>query len=207
MEQVDLIRRLKEFNHAVLVNRLIDEPLPGLGFITVDDVLGAETAVSHLVEHGHRQIALLAGPQRSWSGRNRLQGFKAGIRKYHLKVHLDHILYCDPNTECGRQTSLSFLAEHTEVTAIVAYNDLVAVGILQACRELGRPVPDGLAVIGSDDIPLASLITPTLSTLHIPRQEIGMSAVQTLMAIMEGKSALNPHISFQPCLVIRESAP
>jgi LacI family transcriptional regulator len=93
----------------------------------------------------------------------------------------------------------------SDLTAIVAYNDLVAVGALQACQELGRNVPGDVAIIGFDDIPLTSLVTPSLSTLHIPVQEIGKAAMWMLIGIIGGDTSLDRKLSFKPELVVRTS--
>jgi len=207
LEQANLEKRIKEFRYVVLINRNLDQPINGVATITIDDALGAEMAVSHFVSRGHKKIALLAGPQKSWSGKNRLQGYQASLKKHGLEYDPEIILYCDPDTQCGYQTTSQLLIKRSDVTAIIAYNDLVAVGALQACHELMRTVPDEIAIIGFDDIPLASYVTPPLSTIRIPKQEIGSAAMRTLIDAMETEEITSSKIIYKPELVLRSSAP
>jgi len=93
------------------------------------------------------------------------------------------------------------------MTAIFCHNDLVAVGALQACTELGRRVPDDLAIVGFDDIPLAVLVTPALTTCHIPRYELGSRAMTMLLDYINSDSIEAQHASIQTELVVRASAP
>jgi DNA-binding LacI/PurR family transcriptional regulator len=93
------------------------------------------------------------------------------------------------------------------LTALVCYNDLVAVGALQACAELGRVVPDDTAVVGFDDIPLAALVTPTLTTCHIPRYELGVRAMRLLLDQINELPFECTEVVLQPKLVVRASAP
>jgi LacI family transcriptional regulator len=207
LEQADLVRRIKEFRYVILINRNLEKQIGGIATITIDDALGAEMAVNHLISRGHKKIVLLAGPQRSWSGKKRLQGFQTGLSKHGLEPDPKMILYCEPDTQCGFQTTSQLLMNRSDVTAILAFNDLVAVGALQACHNLKRAVPDEIAIIGFDDIPLASLVTPSLSTMRIPKQEIGDTAMRTLITIMEEEPQTSPSIIFTPELIIRSSAP
>jgi LacI family transcriptional regulator len=104
------------------------------------------------------------------------------------------------------------LSEHDELTALFCYNDLVAVGALQACDEHGVHVPEDVAVVGCDDIPLAALITPPLTTSRGPRYELGKQAMQLLLRQIDGCPEESEHgpcteIVLQPELIIRASAP
>ena len=206
LEEADLVKRIKEFGHVILINRRLEEPADGIATITIDDAWGAEIAVTHFISRGHKKIVLLAGPQRSWSGKNRLLGFQSGLRKNGLEPDPELILYCEPDIQCGFQTTSQLLRKRSDVTAILAYNDLVAVGALQACQNLKRPVPDKIAIIGCDDIPLASLVTPPLSTIRVSKQDIGAAAMRTLITIMEGKDPTSSQIVYRPELILRSSA-
>jgi LacI family transcriptional regulator len=207
LEQAILEKRIKEFRYVVLINRDLPRPISGVSTTTIDFALGAELAVSHFVSRGHKKIALLAGPQKSWSGRNRVLGYQAGLRKHGLPYDPEIIFHCDPDTQCGYQTTSQLLKDQTEVTAIIAYNDLVAVGALQACNDLNRTIPGDIAIIGFDDIPLASYVTPPLSTIRYPKQEIGSAAMRTLIDAMETGEMPSSTIIYRPELILRSSAP
>jgi len=101
----------------------------------------------------------------------------------------------------------SLLSAETSLTALFCYNDLVAVGALQACAALGRAVPGEIAIVGYDDIPLAALVTPALTTCQVPRYELGGRAVGLLLDRLRGEPETRKEVVLQPELVIRASAP
>jgi len=99
------------------------------------------------------------------------------------------------------------LSSFPELTAILCFNDLVAVGAIQACAELGKKVPNDLAIIGFDDIPLASLVTPPLTTCRTPQEKLGSTAMQTLLKQIRGGGNDQEKIVIRPELIVRASAP
>ena len=99
------------------------------------------------------------------------------------------------------------LTRHPEITALFCYNDLSAVGALQACADLGRRVPEDIAIVGFDDIPLASLVTPALTTCHIPMYDLGSQAMRLLLEHINGCDDSCDDIVIEPRLIIRASAP
>jgi len=98
------------------------------------------------------------------------------------------------------------LTAHPELTAVFCYNDLVAVGALHACADLGRRVPDDLAVVGFDDIPLAALVTPPLTTCRVPRY-LGVQAMRLLLNQIDGCPDECDQVALRPELIVRASAP
>ena len=206
LDEGELTKRVKEFNHVILINRELSETVTGLGIITVDDVFGAKKAVDYLISIGRDRIAFVAGPRTSHSGRNRLAGYKEGIIKHGMEMDPGLIVHCEPSINGGYNSSLKFLAKRNDISAIYAYNDLVAIGVLQACNELGRKIPEDIAIIGSDDIPSASLVTPKLSTMRINMQQIGISAMEALINCIDGDSDCAKHV-FTPEFVLRDSTP
>jgi DNA-binding LacI/PurR family transcriptional regulator len=99
------------------------------------------------------------------------------------------------------------LSDHPELTAIFCYNDMVAIGALQACADLGRRVPDDLALVGFDDIPMAALVAPPLTTCHVPRYDLGDQAMRLLLKRIDGLAEMCDEIVLHPELIIRASAP
>jgi LacI family transcriptional regulator len=99
------------------------------------------------------------------------------------------------------------LAAYPYLTALVCHNDLVAVGVLQACAELKLAVPGDTAVVGFDDIPLAALVTPPLTTCHIPRYELGVQAMRLLLDQIDDRPSECMEVALRPRLVVRASAP
>jgi LacI family transcriptional regulator len=164
--------------------------------------------VEHLLGSGRRRIGLLAGPQVSHSSRERARGYAEAL----LVAGEDPVpaltRRCDsPDIEGGYCAAFSLLSARPDVDAMICYNDLVATGALRACAELRRRVPDDVAVAGADDILLARLVTPALTTLRVDRQDIGATALRTLLDQLHNASDACHTLVFQPELILRASAP
>jgi LacI family transcriptional regulator len=205
LEEEQLETALARYPAAVLVNRRLGRE--GVGVVLIEDEEGGRVATEHLLHAGHRAIGFLSGPQASSSGRRRVVGFCAALGAASLHCNSDWIRHCSPTVEGGHKVAHELLDTYPYLTALVCYNDLVAVGALQACAELGRVVPDDTAVVGFDDIPLAALVTPTLTTCHIPRYELGVRAMRLLLDQINELPFECTEVVLQPKLVVRASAP
>lgn len=201
----DILPRLTA---AVLINRIIDNggenSFPS---VILDDERGGLLATRHLLERGRTEIGFLAGPVNSFSGQGRRKGYLAAMREAGISPEPGWIANCQPSVEGGYLSTRRLLSENPELTALFCYNDLVAVGALQACSELDCRIPRDLMVVGYDDIPLAALVSPTLTTCQVQRRELGHLAVEALLERMEECPAGCRQIVLQPDLVIRQSAP
>ncbi len=197
-----LLPVLRRQQAVVLVNRMA--PPDVAGTVRVDDVNGSEQAVRYLLARGRLRVGMLSGPPTSFSGRERRQGFVQATRAAQVAVDPSWIVSCAPTFDGGQQAARAVLSSG-RVQGLVCYNDLVAVGALQACRDLGVRVPDDIAIIGCDDIPLASLVTPALTTVRISKFELGAAAVRMLLDRIEGRSDRSDVI-MQPELIVRASA-
>lgn len=201
----DLLARLPA---VVLINRLMHNGDYGsIQSVRVDDESGASIAVSHLIRSGARRIGFLAGPPASFSGQGRKTGYFNTMDAAGFTVNPGWVVNCQPTVEGGHQATLKLLEQHTELEALYCYNDLVAVGALQACKELKRRIPDDLMVVGNDDIPLAALVSPTLTTCRVPRRDLGALAVKALLDRLKDCPDDCQQIVLQPELVVRQSAP
>jgi LacI family transcriptional regulator len=190
---------------AVLVNRRVGGN--GIGAILIDDETGSRLATEHLLRTGHRAIGFLAGPPASYSGQQRALGYRAALATAGLPHDPAWVRNCTSFVEGGRVAARELLTAHPELTALVCYNDLVAVGTLQACIDLGRRVPQDVAVTGFDDIPLMDQITPALTTCHVPRHDLGAQALRLLLGCINGYLEECKDIVLPVELVIRASAP
>jgi len=171
------------YQPLVLVNRRLTGKPAGL--VLIEDIGGAGQAIAHLTALGHRNIGLLAGPPNSHSGRERARGYRQSMEAAGLSVYAHWQMYCAPQAEEGRAATLKLLAQAPELTALLAYNDLTAIGAMRACQELGIVVPDEFSIVGFDDIPLAALISPALTTVRIPKYQLGYQAMTLLLTLME----------------------
>jgi LacI family transcriptional regulator len=178
-----------------------------VGSVCVDDYEGGRLATGHLLATGHRAVALLAGPPASQSGRQRADAYRAMLFGAGIEERTGWVRPCSPDVEGGYRAAYQLLKSQPEVTAVFCYNDLVAVGALQARLRLARQVPRDLAVVGYDDIPLAALVTPPLTTCRVPRYELGVQAVELLLRRIAGAGEDCSPVILQPELVVRASAP
>jgi LacI family transcriptional regulator len=190
---------------VVLVNRWNQRA--NVGMVRVDDEAGASAAVRHLIASGRRMIGFLAGPPISHSGQERARGRASALAEAGLVLDPVLTVACSPDLEGGRQAAENLLTARPDVNALFCYNDLVAAGALRACARLGRRVPEDVAVVGCDDIPLAEMVTPPLTTLHVPQQEMGVAAIKLLLDKINGCAGDCREVVLQPRLVIRASTP
>jgi LacI family transcriptional regulator len=206
LDSQKLVSAVKHHTAVVLINRRMPDRKKGraIGTVRLDDAMGGRLVTGHLIESGHRSIGFLAGPPTSHSGRDRAKGYRQSMSEAGLPA-LEHP--CAPTVEGGQVAARELLKTHPKLTALFCFNDLVAVGALQACAETGVSVPRDLAVVGCDDIPLAALVTPPLTTCRAPRYELGAEAVRLLLNRIRGSVKESWDVILQPQLVIRKSAP
>jgi LacI family transcriptional regulator len=200
----ELLPLLRKHPAAVLVNRVTPDNLAGSA--RVDSAHGAAQATRHLLAGGRRMIAFLAGPTHSQNSKAHLRGYTSTLQKAGLPCDDDLIVPCSPTIEGGHTAAAGLLARRPDVEALYCYNDLVAVGALQACAERQISVPGDLAVVGYDDILLASLLTPQLSSVRVPKYDLGASAARLLFERIGGQGE-NAEIVLLPELVVRRSSP
>jgi LacI family transcriptional regulator len=197
---------VKHFHPLVVVNHPFEHP--GVGQITVSNLRGAKLAVDYLASQGHSAIRMLTGIQDlSHDKVRRIQGFREAMATHGFTEIDDWIIPGKaPTFECGYEDTQRLLIQQPQVTAIFAYNDLLALGALQACRESGRRIPNDCAIIGFDDIIWAAKSIPPLTTIRVDKYALGQQTANRLFDMLE-----NPEDTYSPIyvdveLVIRESA-
>jgi LacI family transcriptional regulator len=205
LTNVRLKHALKRHAAVVIFNRRLTGA--GYGLVLVDDRLGGRMVTEHLFRTGHRDIGYLAGLPTSYSGKQRLAGYRHAFRAQGIPDRPDWVKSCPPTIEGGKKAALDLLKGQPQLTALVCYNDLVAVGALHACAALDRAIPDDLAIVGFDDIPLAALVTPALTTCAVPLHEIGRVSMQILLQIIKGVEPVPDPVIIRPRLTVRSSAP
>ena len=199
----ELVKLAQRYQPLVLVNRCI--PHVQTGCVLVDDAHAMQEAVQYLLALGHRHIGLLAGPAESHSGRQRTQGYHRAMRASDIEPSANWQIHCPPQVTGGQAAARALLKRAPELTVLVAYNDLVAVGALRACAELELRVPDDCAILGCDDVLLAALVSPPLTTIHIPTYELGQKAISLLLTMISSEAAQPETITVTPTLVVRGS--
>jgi LacI family transcriptional regulator len=189
---------------VVLVNRA--EAEARVPSVVSDDVAGMGLAVAHLLELGHRHILHLAGPQSLSTGSLRRRGFIDAMSAAGLAPNDEDIEEADAFTrDAGHAAARRLLARRPQASAIVAANDLLALGVYEALREMGRRCPQDLSVIGHNDMPLVDLVDPPLSTVRISHREMGEQTGELLLDLIEGVRTDAPRVVTAPLLVIRRS--
>ncbi len=176
-------------------------------FVDVDGAAGVSAAVEHLIDRGHRRIAALAWPANSRVGQDRLAGLHDTLQRSGIPLPASWVARGPGQVAFGREATRAWLdAPPTRrPTAIVALDDMMAIGALCAAQECGVQVGTDLAVVGFDDVPLAEYLTPPLTTVRQPIGRIGRHVVEMLVGILEGSPPANPHVLLTPELIIRES--
>lgn len=171
----------------------INRPRRGLGSVVIDTAQGMEQAVEHLVSLGHRRLVYVSGPKGSWSNDRRWRAICRSSRR--LGVDISRTRDFPPQSVSGPGAADAVL--NTRATACIAYNDLVAIGMLARLSERGIRVPDELSVVGCDDIFGADFCHPSLTTVTAPIEQAGRVAVSILLAGSDsgrpaGSSAILP---------------
>lgn len=191
------IRTLAKSVRVVVLNRLVDQ-VPSVA----TDVVGAvRLAADHLLARGHHHLAYLAGPEASWSDGMRWRGvIEAGQR---LAIKVRRIGPFRPTIAGGREAAAEWLQSRT--SAVIAYNDLVAIGFLQAVADAGLRVPADVSVIGFDNIREAELVTPGLTTIASPLASLGSAAVQHLLRTTRSETPDQAPLLLPSRLVVRGS--
>src|SRR6516162_9529462 len=172
---------LAEAAEADLPVVLMNRTAQGYPFssVSVDNEQGERAAVTHLASLGHTRIGHIAGPQVISTGVSRLRGFLDGMRQQGLAAADSQIVYASGYTiEEGQRCGRDLLAAHSELTAIVAANDMLAVGCYEALDELGLRCPEDISVIGFNDMPFIDRLRPPLSTVRFPHYQLGTEAAK-----------------------------
>jgi DNA-binding LacI/PurR family transcriptional regulator len=181
----------------VLVNRRVGR-IPA---VVLESGNGMHQAISHLAALGHRSIAYALGPTARWSNRERLEAFRsAGAER---DIELIELGPFDPLFEAGLQAADEALA--CGVTAIIAFNDLMALGAVSRLEARGVAVPAEVSVIGFDDIWIAELWSPSLTTIALPTRQAGRTATNLLLDLLAGIEPLRRQLDLQGSLVVRSS--
>ncbi|MCA1635314.1 MAG: LacI family transcriptional regulator [Acidobacteria bacterium] len=165
---------------------------------------GIEEAISHLVSLGHRRIAFIGGPASLPSAEKRLEAFHGSLRR-HLPEAPVLVYHGDFKLEGGRRAACEIMAGRGRPTAVVAANDMMALGAMGEFRAAGLDIPRDISIIGFDDIAFASLIEPQLTTVCLPRIELGRRAVEAVLATIARPDQQGVEINIQTYLVIRRS--
>ena len=176
--------------------------------VDVDNVGASKNAVMHLIERGHTRIVHLAGPRYSMHSDERIEGVRRAFSGQRFVFDDDDIIHAGARLEDGYRAGLQYFRErtHDRPTAVTCYNDLVALGLMRALREIGLNVPDDVSVIGYDDIEMASYASVPLTTVRVPKRQIGRTSTEILIRHIEALDAGTiEKVSLKAQLIVRAS--
>lgn len=187
------------------------EPQPDLSVVAVDNRSGGRMATKHLLDHGHQNIGLITGPLAWWEARQRQFGWEDALKEAGITIENSLVVEGDWKAASGERGLRRLLEQRPDIDAVFVSNDQMALGGLQAARQMGLRVPEELAIVGFDDIPESVYFYPPLSTIRQDMVELGRSAVRELGRMIEAtqqaEAVVEPKTIFlQPELVIRESS-
>ena len=180
----DEVRSLAGSTPYVVVNRQID----GVPSVIMDFEYGPTQAVEHLAALGHRHIAYASGPRGSWADERRWATVERACER--LGIRLTRLGHQAASIQGGRAAAAQTAA--SAASAVIAYNDLVALGLEAGLSELGRSCPEDVSIVGIDDIDLSAAVTPGLTTVRMPIERSGTLAVDLLLQILAGESVPEP---------------
>ena len=171
--------------------------------IRVDYSSGIREAVAHLLALGHTRVSFISGPRALKSARIRQAAFLSSMRESNIAEDPKLVVEGNHGIDGGLQAMRSLLRFHRPPTAVLASNDLTAIGAMHAIRRAGLGIPEGISLIGFDDIEMARFTDPPLTTVRLSRAEIARAAFDALMAILRQEKSYETKVATH--LVIRES--
>lgn len=183
--QADMVSEFQGKHIAVV---LVNNRMPGfdLPCVVSDEYGGVRLAVEHLIQRGHRDIAMIAGRFSPYIVGERYNAFLQVMEEHGLEA--GHVAMCDPTVEGATQAALELLKRKDRPTAVFGANDVAAAGVLKAALRLGLRVPEDLAVVGFDDSTICGVVEPELTSVHIDCRRIGEVGVDCLHALLNGEA-------------------
>jgi LacI family transcriptional regulator len=173
--------------------------------IDSNSLVGAQRAVEHLLSLGHRRIGMLTGRADLQSARLREEGYRQALAAASVPVDEDLVQPGDYDPDVSAAAALRMLKSERRPTAIFAANDISAIATVSAAASLGISVPVDLSVVGFDNVPESALNSPPLTTIHQPIREMGQSAIELLIRLINGETPEHVHLTLATSLVVRQS--
>ncbi|SDT35030.1 LacI family DNA-binding transcriptional regulator [Jiangella sp. DSM 45060] len=194
----DRLDQLAELRPIVFVNREVK----GAASVIIEDTEGMREAVEHLTALGHRRVGYLNGPRRSWSNTQRQNAVREACAAH--GVDLVEFGPFEPQIQAGVRAA--DLVHASDVTAVIAYDDMIALGLMARLNERGVRVGPDISVIGIDDSPMSGMAYPTLTSIHVPGSEAGARAVDIVLDLADTAGDAEPSVvQLETRLIVRSS--
>ena len=212
--EIDVLGDLEKANlPTAMIGRELEAG--SISSVTVDNELGAQLAIEHLFSLGHRKIAFIRGPKRITDTAPRWKGVRNFARVHDLEINATLVVdlpeSSDPvsSFEAGYKLTEDLIRQKRPFTALMAFDDMTALGAIRALSKAGIKVPEQCSVIGFDDVPVCALCTPALTTIRQPLDAMGVTAVgiafEGISAVLEKRPVAATHRRMAPELAVRES--
>ena len=197
---------LQTLQRAGIAVVVLERLVPGYTCIVADEHCAGLLATRHLLELGHRRIGCIVLTGDSTSSVARAEGYRAALLDAGIRSDQDLVIECDYGYRGGEMAAHRFLRLPKRPTAIVAHNDLMAIGAMKAISEAGLKVPTDISVVGFDDIAAASYVQPPLTTIAFPKRQMGKEAIEMLLNLLRSEQRTAPQtVKLAVELVVRGS--
>lgn len=202
-EPLSLLEPLRQARIALVV---LEHDLRGIHCIAIDDLQGGRIGTQHLIDLGHRRIALIKRKPTSALSTQRFVGYCQVLAAAGLPFDPNLVIECTTGQAAGYQAMRQLLALAEPPTAVFTHNDVLAMGAMHAIHDAGLCVPGDISVVGYDDVTSSAYLTPPLTTVRFPKQEMGALAGRTILQLIQKKEEILPQTILLPVeLVVRAS--
>jgi LacI family transcriptional regulator len=183
---IDIVERIRRRVPVVLLNPRVQ--VDRCHTVAVENFAGARTAVEHLLSLGHREIALIGGPEGNVDAEERLRGFRQALTDANLDPDRALVVPGDFREMAGYEAGARILSHRPRPTAVFATNDSMAIGLLASLGRSGCRIPEEIAVVGFDNLAIAEYLNPALTTVHVDTCGLGQQAVELMLSAIEAGS-------------------
>lgn len=170
-----------------------------------DEIKGGFLVTEYLINKGHKRIAFINGFLHKSPAQGRLEGYKKALKEYGIALDDMMVNVGDIDVEDGYERTKRMMKENLDFTAIFAYNDMMAFGAMQAVKEKGLRIPEDIGLVGYDDIHFSSLISPSLTTIRLKKQELGIESVKLLFSRINDRRKKPKKVILDVELTVRET--
>jgi LacI family transcriptional regulator len=175
--------------------------------IRLDNIDGGRQATEHIIEQGYKKIAILAGPENLNISNKRMEGYLQTLKEHGLRADKGHIIHCDFNQQYAYEATKELLASKNRPDAIFTISDRMAIGAMLAIKEKGLSMPHDIGLVGFNNEPIVSLVTPAISSVEMYAFEIGKATAKAFIEMMSsGNDMSDQEIIIKPKLFVRASS-
>lgn len=201
------IARISQCRNQGIRIVLVNNEIEGFSLPCVisDEEAGVRLAVDHLVDRGHRRIAMMAGRFSPYICEKRYQGFRKAMREHGLDIPPGYLRTTETDIKSATEAAIAMLRQENRPTAVFGANDEIATGIMKAAIRLGLRVPEDVAVVGYDDSRVCEAMEPELTSVHIFRTRMGQESAALLLKLLHGEQPEKERVVIAPELVVRRS--